>query len=163
MENSANKRRKRKKDFSEVIAPHIKQVRIARGFSEWQVAQYLETTVPYYCSIERGEHQISIDTIESLSFCFGVEIEDLLKNDKLDHIKQYATKDRLLMLCNEKFDQVPAYYQRYILHILLTMLNVDIEKLQKGEFVPLDPMLGWEAGAYDSQTENKAFCFAKPT
>lgn len=53
----------------------IRDIRSHRGFTQEQVAQTLETSTRYYAGIERGERNLTLDSIETLADALNIEVK----------------------------------------------------------------------------------------
>ena len=50
----------------------LRTTRLARGLTQEQTAEQLGIIVRYYAGIERGEHNLSLDTVEALAGKLGL-------------------------------------------------------------------------------------------
>ncbi|WP_044211481.1 helix-turn-helix domain-containing protein [Flammeovirga sp. OC4] len=68
-----------------LIGQNIKDLRTVMGLSQDQVAKYLDVTREQVSNYERAERNISIKELNKLADLFGVELSDLLEEDKATH------------------------------------------------------------------------------
>lgn len=59
----------------------IKNLRSKIGFSQAQIANYLDVDQSYISKIESGEREISTDIIKKLSELFGVTVKSIIEED----------------------------------------------------------------------------------
>jgi transcriptional regulator with XRE-family HTH domain len=64
--------------LQQIIAANIKRLRIAKGFSQEELAHVCGYHRTYVGMVERGERNISIATLEALAGALGVEPHRLL-------------------------------------------------------------------------------------
>lgn len=61
-----------------VLGGHVKDIRVSRGLTQEQLAEELGVTVRYFAGIERGERNLSLDSVDTLATQLGVPAESLL-------------------------------------------------------------------------------------
>ncbi|PFG69065.1 helix-turn-helix protein [Propionibacteriaceae bacterium ES.041] len=54
------------KALKRALGEQLRAIRLARGLTQEQTADQLGIIVRYYAGIERGEHNLSVDTVEAL-------------------------------------------------------------------------------------------------
>lgn len=64
-----------------VFAKKIRDVRLSKGMSQEKLAELSDLHRTYISSVERGERNVTIDSMERLANALGVDIRDLLAND----------------------------------------------------------------------------------
>lgn len=62
----------------EKIGENIRIKRVIQKKSQFAVATIAGVTPTYYCGIEKGKHNISIDILEQIAIALNVTIADLL-------------------------------------------------------------------------------------
>jgi transcriptional regulator with XRE-family HTH domain len=62
----------------QILATNMRQLRLARGWSQEDLAETCELHRTYIGAIERGERNVSIDNIDRIARAFGLAIGDLL-------------------------------------------------------------------------------------
>jgi len=73
---------KPRRSAREIFAANLRQLRLARGFSQERLAEQAGLHRTYVGSVERGERNISIDNIEALAAALGVPADSILKDSK---------------------------------------------------------------------------------
>jgi transcriptional regulator with XRE-family HTH domain len=63
--------------MSKEIFNIIKEIRIARGFSQLEVASKLNISRPSYIAIEQGKRELSLAEARKIADIFGIDLEDL--------------------------------------------------------------------------------------
>src|ERR1700742_3978862 len=63
----------------EVFAANLRMAREARGITQERLGELAALHPTYVSSVERGERNISIDTMERLAHALGIELADLLR------------------------------------------------------------------------------------
>jgi len=64
-----------------VLGGHVKDIRLSRGLTQEQLAEAIGVTVRYFAGIERGERNLSLDSVDTLATQLGVPAERLLTSD----------------------------------------------------------------------------------
>jgi len=67
-----------------LLGRKVRNLREARGLSQEQVAQQLEVTPRYYAGIERGERNMTLDSIDTLASRLGVPATTLLEAEEVN-------------------------------------------------------------------------------
>lgn len=67
--------------LQEFIAANVKEYRLRLGLSQEELAERCNYHRTYIGSIERGERNITIHTLEALAKALGVSPADLLSDD----------------------------------------------------------------------------------
>lgn len=65
------------------IGQRLKDLRKSKGMTQEQVADYLSISQSSYARIENGESQSWVNYLDKICELFKIEIEDLLKKDKV--------------------------------------------------------------------------------
>jgi transcriptional regulator with XRE-family HTH domain len=58
--------------LKKALGEQIRAVRLARGLTQEQTAEQLGVTVRYYASVERGERNLSLGSVDALAEQLGV-------------------------------------------------------------------------------------------
>lgn len=89
-----------------IIGENIKKLREEMGLNQANIAQFLNVDQSMISKIEKGERTISADMLEKLSCLFGVNINDIEKED----IKpaSYAVAFRATKLTPEDMNTIYA-------------------------------------------------------
>jgi len=64
------------------IGNNIREYRVLLGLNQQQIGDYLGVTREYISFVEAGKRDISLSKLTKLADLFGVELEDLLEEDK---------------------------------------------------------------------------------
>ena len=64
-----------------VFAKKIRDVRLSKGMSQEKLAELSDLHRTYISSVERGERNVTIDSMERLAKALGVDLRDLLADD----------------------------------------------------------------------------------
>ena len=70
----------------------LKELRLDRGLSQKDIADYLGITVAAYSLYERGAREPNITTLKKLAAYFNVSLDYLLENDETNEINDRTTK-----------------------------------------------------------------------
>lgn len=65
--------------MSKLNNEHAKKIRLSLGYTQQYVADYLGCTRSYYCYIEKGKRQPSLEKLSKLSTLYNVTTDELLK------------------------------------------------------------------------------------
>lgn len=65
-----------------VFASNLRATRRARGLSQEALAERAHLHRTYVGSVERAERNVSIDNMQRLAAALGVELRELLKQDR---------------------------------------------------------------------------------
>ena len=66
----------------DTLARNLRQLRAERGLSQEELAELAGLHRTYIGSVERSERNISIDNIAKLAAAFGIETNELLKDEQ---------------------------------------------------------------------------------
>jgi transcriptional regulator with XRE-family HTH domain len=64
------------------FAKNLHKIRKAKGFSQEKLAELADLHRTYIGSVERGERNVTIDSMERISIALGVSIETLLGEEE---------------------------------------------------------------------------------
>jgi transcriptional regulator with XRE-family HTH domain len=67
------------KTLQQVFAGNLRRERLARGWSQRELANKAGLTRTHVGSVERGEHSTTINVIEALAKALGVEPAELMR------------------------------------------------------------------------------------
>lgn len=68
-----------KKNIKQLFGQRVREIRRAKGISQEDLAQLAELNRTYISRIERGERNVSIETVARLATALGVELPELFK------------------------------------------------------------------------------------
>jgi transcriptional regulator with XRE-family HTH domain len=73
------------RSLKSLLGAQLRDLRHSRGLTQEQLAALLDVTPRYLAGIERGERNLSLDSVESLASRLGVEPSFVLDSEsKLD-------------------------------------------------------------------------------
>lgn len=104
--------------FSVTVGENIRHIRLQRGLSEKEVADFIKTNPRYYREIEKGAHALSVDTLELISFALGVDVTLLVDTKAVQRYRGETREGRLLERYGSEFDRYPFRIQQTILRLL---------------------------------------------
>lgn len=61
-----------------LVGENLREVRKTRGLTQEKLAEQLEVTPRYLAGIERGERNLSLDTLDALANKLGIDSKELL-------------------------------------------------------------------------------------
>lgn len=64
-----------------ILGKRLREIRVSRGLTQEGLAELLGVTPRYLAGIERGERNLTLDSIDSLADQLGVESAALLAGD----------------------------------------------------------------------------------
>lgn len=70
--------RKPAKDLTRILATNIRTLRQAKGISQEKLAEIADLHRTYVGSVERGERNVTLSTLEVLAAALGVSVPELL-------------------------------------------------------------------------------------
>ena len=70
-------------DVRKRFGKRVKELRLARGLSQKELADLVEQDTSYISGIEKGESEISIEMIQKLSIAFKINISDIFEGLEL--------------------------------------------------------------------------------
>lgn len=71
-----------------ILGSRVRKLRLDRGLTQEQMAELLEVTPRYYAGLDRGERNLSLDSIDSLADQLGIDPATLLSGVYTEPIKQ---------------------------------------------------------------------------
>lgn len=72
------------KSLKKILGSQVRALRYARGLTQEGIAERLEVTPRYYAGIERGERNLTLDSVDALAAHFGVPSYTLLVEADLE-------------------------------------------------------------------------------
>ena len=122
------------------IGQKVKLLRMAKGYSQENMAEMIDMSVSWYSKLERGEVQdIGILQIEKIAKLFELNVSDLLKLVESQNIFLNNTNSingtlnsQCSIMVNEK-DIETLQLSVKELHLLLTSVLQRLEKVEKNK------------------------------
>lgn len=71
-------------ELKALIGMRIRQMRLAKGLKQSQLSEMISTSDSYMASIERGERNLSIESLRKITEALGVQPIDALRFGELD-------------------------------------------------------------------------------
>ncbi len=68
----------------DILAQNVRKIRLARGFSQEELAFTCGLHRTYISDVERGTRNISLDNIEKIAAALDVHLAELLHSDAKD-------------------------------------------------------------------------------
>ncbi len=65
---------------NELLASHLRTLRLARGWSQEKMAEKCGLHRTYVGAIERGERNVTLQTLNALAVALGVSAAELIKD-----------------------------------------------------------------------------------
>ena len=72
----------KEREGREILARRIRELRLARGWAQDQLAEESGLHRTYIGAIERAEHNVGIDTIAKLANALKISLKDLFDESK---------------------------------------------------------------------------------
>ena len=92
-----------------IIATNIKRLRCACGFTQDNVASYLNVNRSAYANYETGARELPLSLLEKLADLYGCEMYDLFCEDVDVVNTMLATAFRVDTLSREDMEQIAAF------------------------------------------------------
>jgi len=70
--------RKASEDLTEILAENLRAFRRSKGLSQEELADMCDLHRTYVGSVERGERNVTLSTLETLATALGVSVPELL-------------------------------------------------------------------------------------
>ncbi|MEK5161205.1 helix-turn-helix transcriptional regulator [Paenibacillus urinalis] len=84
--------------FLQLVGARIRQLRLLRGMSQAKLAEAADLQVSYIGGVERGERNISLNTLEKIASALEVEPIEALKFGQLDEVEGVTEKHHILSM-----------------------------------------------------------------
>lgn len=98
------------KSILKIIGNNIRQRRKLRGLTQEQLAELVGTNFSYIGKMERGEHNVKIETLQKVANALDVSLPSLLSNGIFNDIEVSETvlEAATLLLNKDESDQHKA-------------------------------------------------------
>jgi broad specificity phosphatase PhoE/plasmid maintenance system antidote protein VapI len=83
-------------DFKQSLGARITKIRKNLGFSQEEVANYLDIHRPSFTQIEKGDRDLSAEELSKLCKLFNLPVEELLNTSTLETEDKVANKDLII-------------------------------------------------------------------
>jgi transcriptional regulator with XRE-family HTH domain len=64
-----------------IFAKRLREIRLKKGFSQEKLGELSSLHSTYISSVERGERNVTVDSMEKLATALDVDIRELLRPD----------------------------------------------------------------------------------
>ncbi|MNC11004.1 anaerobic benzoate catabolism transcriptional regulator [compost metagenome] len=85
-------------DFLKLVGARIRQLRLSKGLSQAKLAEVADLQVSYIGGVERGERNISLNTLEKLTSALGTDPIEALRVGQLDEVDGVTEKQHVLKM-----------------------------------------------------------------
>ena len=77
--------------ITQILAENIRAFRKAKSLSQEVLADMCDLHRTYVGSVERGERNVTLSTLEAFASALGVSVSELLRKKKINNIKLRRT------------------------------------------------------------------------
>ena len=102
----------------DLISRRIRELRIARGLSQAQLADGANTTMPYINHIEKGRKKPSLEMLISIAVALDVSLDVLLHGNQVS--QQFSCSSEI----NELLTDCDVYEQRVLIQTLRAIKQI---------------------------------------
>ena len=88
----------------------IRSLRLSRGWTQEQLAEYADLHVSYIVLLEKGANRATIETLEKLAQAFGISISELVHS--LDETNDDPMKKQMRDLMEDFVQKIDAIYKQ---------------------------------------------------
>ena len=92
------------------IRKKIRSLRLSRGWTQEQLAEYADLHVSYIVLLEKGANRATIETLEKLAKAFGISISELVHS--LDETNDDPMKKQMRDLMEDFVQKIDAIYKQ---------------------------------------------------
>jgi transcriptional regulator with XRE-family HTH domain len=85
-------------DFLKLVGARIRQLRLLQGLSQAKLAEAADLQVSYIGGVERGERNISLNTLEKITSALGTDPIEALRFGQLDEVEGVTEKHHVLKM-----------------------------------------------------------------
>ena len=71
----------RRQDSASIVAANVKRLRLQRKWSQEDCAEKCDLHRTYIGAVERGERNITLATLDTIAYAFGISPVDLLTKE----------------------------------------------------------------------------------
>lgn len=92
------------------LGKKIRSLRLSRGWTQEQLAEYADLHVSYIVLLEKGANRATIETLEKLAQAFGISISELVHS--LDETNDDPMKKQMRDLMEDFVQKIDAIYKQ---------------------------------------------------
>ena len=92
------------------LGKKIRSLRLSRGWTQEQLAEYADLHVSYVVLLEKGANRATIETLEKLAKAFGISISELVHS--LDETNDDPMKKQMRDLMEDFVQKIYAIYKQ---------------------------------------------------
>ncbi|HJC71796.1 MAG TPA: helix-turn-helix domain-containing protein [Candidatus Ruthenibacterium merdavium] len=92
------------------LGKKIRSLRLSRGWTQEQLAEYADLHVSYIVLLEKGANRATIETLEKLAKAFGISISELVHS--LDETNDDPMKKQMRDLMEDFVQKIDAIYKQ---------------------------------------------------
>lgn len=92
------------------LGKKIRSLRLSRGWTQEQLAEYADLHVSYIVLLEKGSNRATIETLEKLAKAFGISISELVHS--LDETNDDPMKKQMRDLMEDFVQKIDAIYKQ---------------------------------------------------
>lgn len=92
------------------LGKKIRSLRLSRGWTQEQLAEYADLHVSYVVLLEKGANRATIETLEKLAKAFDISISELVHS--LDETNDDPMKKQMRDLMEDFVQKIDAIYKQ---------------------------------------------------
>lgn len=104
-----------------IIGRRIKETRLHKGLSQWELAELINVSVSYISRIETAKKHASLESLVGIANVLGVTVDNLLNGNQTNDITEYQTELTCLL------EGCSSYEKRIIYDVALATRKSLIE------------------------------------
>lgn len=105
-------------ELIKVICANIREVRKIKGLTQEELAEKCGLHTTYLAGVERGERNITMQTLEKIAHGLEISPIDLMKFERLDINEQFFTKQEKLKILLNIMNDFNEYELSRIINIV---------------------------------------------
>lgn len=110
-------------DFLRLVGARIRQLRLLQGLSQAKLAEAADLQVSYIGGVERGERNISLNTLEKITLALGSDPIEALRFGELDEVEGVTEKRHVLKMHLSLLEERSISEVKLIHRITRDMIN----------------------------------------
>ena len=101
-------------EVRQTLAKNIKKYRAQKGFSQAQLAEKADISLPFMSSIEQSSKWPYPDTLAHIAAALGVDVSDLFSTGKNDAKNHQQTVDMMKVLVEYQKKALDDFGEKYL-------------------------------------------------
>ncbi len=101
-------------ELRQTLARNIKNFRAQKGFSQAQLAEKADISLPFMSSIEQSSKWPYPDTLAQIAAALGVDVSDLFSTDEKDAKNNQHTVEMMKMLVDCQKKALDDFGEKYL-------------------------------------------------